>query len=228
MSIAGDLRFASHHDTMRAVERLLSRAKLPVAFSQGFNPRPVLSLSVPRPVGVASQDDRVVLKLDAPLEPAHMLDALNRHAPEGMAFEAACEIAARSLTPQRVAYQARLAPQDALRVRQRIDKLQTQDTWPVERLVKSRRRRGRKKNDDSPRTKTLDLRPRIARLEIDGETLQFETICSSAAEARPVDILDLLGLPPRETLARLVRRRITDDTTPPAKMPSGPDTGKVM
>lgn len=225
MSITGDLRFASHHDTMRAVERLLSRAKLPVAFSQGFNPRPVLSLAVPRPVGIATRDDRVVLKAHAPFDPENMLEVLNRHAPEGMAFNSVREIDEKP-TPQQVAYRAKLPREDARRAAQRINELQNQDTWPVERLVKSRRR-GRKNNDDSPRTKTLDLKPRIARLEVNGETLQFETLCSNAAEARPVDILDLLGLDARDTLARLVRMRITDDTTPPAKMPDGTDTGKV-
>lgn len=225
MSIDGDLRFASHHDTMRAVERLLSRARLPVAFSQGFNPRPVLSLAVPRPVGVASRDDRVVVKLSGECDPRSLLDALNRHAPSGMAFASATPIDTASPTPQRVAYRAELHDAEARDVAQRINNLQQQDTWPIERRVKSRRKGGRK-TDDPPRTKILDLKPRIARLELTGPCLQFETICSNAAEARPVDVLDLLGLASRETLARLVRVEITDDTTPPAQTPDGTDTGK--
>ena len=36
----GDLRLVSHHDIMRCLERMVRRAQIPLATSQGFNPRP--------------------------------------------------------------------------------------------------------------------------------------------------------------------------------------------
>ena len=54
-SVTGDLRFISHRDTVRVFQRALARAALPVAYSEGFNPHPRLSLPLPRAVGVASE-----------------------------------------------------------------------------------------------------------------------------------------------------------------------------
>ncbi len=36
----GDLRLISHRDIMRCLERMLRRAGIPIAFTQGFNPGP--------------------------------------------------------------------------------------------------------------------------------------------------------------------------------------------
>ncbi len=53
-SVRGDVRFVSHHDLMRVLGRAARRAGLPVAMSEGFNPRPRISLLLARGVGVAS------------------------------------------------------------------------------------------------------------------------------------------------------------------------------
>ncbi len=47
-ALAGDLRFLAHHDELRLLTRALVRAGWPLAYSQGFNPRPRLVLPLPR------------------------------------------------------------------------------------------------------------------------------------------------------------------------------------
>ncbi len=47
-------RYITHLDLMRAWERILRRARLPVVHSQGFSPRPRIALAAPLPVGVTS------------------------------------------------------------------------------------------------------------------------------------------------------------------------------
>jgi radical SAM-linked protein len=51
----GATRYISHLDLARAVERALNRAGLPVAYSQGFNRRPRLSLAAALPLGYTSE-----------------------------------------------------------------------------------------------------------------------------------------------------------------------------
>mgnify|MGYP004703104617 CR=1 FL=1 len=51
------LSFISHLDAHRAYYRLFRRAGLPLAFSQGFNPHPILSLASPLPLGFISHAD---------------------------------------------------------------------------------------------------------------------------------------------------------------------------
>ena len=48
-AIAGDLRYLSHRDTMRAWQRVFVRAQMPLRYSQGFNPHLRFSLPLPRP-----------------------------------------------------------------------------------------------------------------------------------------------------------------------------------
>ena len=47
----GPLRFASHRDLARALERALRRAQVPMAFSAGFSPHPKISTWGPLPPG---------------------------------------------------------------------------------------------------------------------------------------------------------------------------------
>lgn len=59
----GPLRFISHHDMLRLLERAFRRAALPLRFTSGFNPRPRIVLPVPLEVGVESDDEPVEVEL---------------------------------------------------------------------------------------------------------------------------------------------------------------------
>ncbi|MDP3487797.1 MAG: TIGR03936 family radical SAM-associated protein [Bacillota bacterium] len=69
-SQADSLAFISHLDTHKAYYRMFRRADLPLAYSQGFNPHPVMSLAAPLPLGFASNADYLDLALaeDTPTE----------------------------------------------------------------------------------------------------------------------------------------------------------------
>ena len=49
--------FISHLDMMRTFERAFRRADLPVAFTQGFNPRPKISFTPALSVGITSSSE---------------------------------------------------------------------------------------------------------------------------------------------------------------------------
>ncbi len=63
--IMGKLRYLSHRETMSVFERALIRAGAFLYFSQGFNPRPKLSLPLPRSVGLACAEDMLCAELIA-------------------------------------------------------------------------------------------------------------------------------------------------------------------
>ncbi|NLY60794.1 MAG: DUF2344 domain-containing protein, partial [Clostridiales bacterium] len=44
-TIGEKVKYISHLDFMRAVQRALRRAEIPVAYSKGFNPHPRLSFA---------------------------------------------------------------------------------------------------------------------------------------------------------------------------------------
>ena len=63
--VMGKLRYLSHRETMSVFERALIRGGLDLYFTQGFNPRPKISLPLPRSVGLACSDDMLCAELIA-------------------------------------------------------------------------------------------------------------------------------------------------------------------
>jgi len=60
----GVLRYLSHAEMLGTLQRACVRAGINVRYSQGFNPRPKLSLPLPRPVGVESDDEVLSLRVN--------------------------------------------------------------------------------------------------------------------------------------------------------------------
>ncbi|WP_306216024.1 TIGR03936 family radical SAM-associated protein [Actinoplanes sp. RD1] len=73
----GPLRFTSHRDFARAFERSLRRAGVPIAFSQGFTPHPKISYASAAPTGVGSEAEYLEIGLQAPVDPAQLIVALD-------------------------------------------------------------------------------------------------------------------------------------------------------
>lgn len=59
----GKVRFTSHRDVARIWERVFRKAALPVAYSQGFSPRPKLSFGLALPTGAESLAEFVDIEL---------------------------------------------------------------------------------------------------------------------------------------------------------------------
>jgi hypothetical protein len=81
------VRFVSHLDLMRAFERAMRRAALPVSYSQGFNPRPRMAFASALSVGATSDWELCQIDLAEPI-PAERLPALvedlNKQLPHGL------------------------------------------------------------------------------------------------------------------------------------------------
>lgn len=77
----GELRFLSHLELMRALSRALRRAGIPLAFTQGFNPQPRLSLAQALAVGIEGRRELGEVELVQRMEPEELLTAWNRQLP---------------------------------------------------------------------------------------------------------------------------------------------------
>src|SRR5436309_9026526 len=65
----GRMRFTSHRDVARALERALRRAALPMAYSAGFSPHPKVSYAGASPTGVASEAEYLEIGLAERCDP---------------------------------------------------------------------------------------------------------------------------------------------------------------
>ncbi|TFV46506.1 TIGR03936 family radical SAM-associated protein [Blastococcus sp. TF02A-35] len=89
----GRLRFASHRDLARALERALRRAQVPMAFSAGFSPHPKISYLGAAPTGSASEAEYVEIGLAVRCDPEAVRAALDAALPADIAVLEAVEAA---------------------------------------------------------------------------------------------------------------------------------------
>ena len=81
-----DAKYISHLDFLRAMTRTLRRARIPVSFSQGFNPHPRLSFALPLPLGTTSITELMELETDMEIAPEELVERLNKFVPFGLKF----------------------------------------------------------------------------------------------------------------------------------------------
>lgn len=79
-----DIRFISHLEYIRTLERAIRRAKIPAAYSEGFNPHMKFSLASALGVGVVSYTEFVEIELAEPMEAEKAASALSKALPRGI------------------------------------------------------------------------------------------------------------------------------------------------
>jgi len=80
----GRLRFTSHRDFSRAFERAVFRARIPMAYSSGFNPHPRISYAGAAPTGSASEAEYLEIALAEVVDPEQVHAALDEALPSGL------------------------------------------------------------------------------------------------------------------------------------------------
>lgn len=80
----GRLRFTSHRDFSRAFERAIFRARVPMAYSSGFNPHPRISYAGAAPTGSASEAEYLEIALAEVVTPEAVHAALAEALPDGL------------------------------------------------------------------------------------------------------------------------------------------------
>ena len=78
------LRFISHLDLQRFFQRAVNRTGLPIAWSQGFNPHPVMSFGSALALGWTSEYEIIDIKLSAPMGRKRTEDAIRAALPEDL------------------------------------------------------------------------------------------------------------------------------------------------
>jgi radical SAM-linked protein len=80
----GPLRFSSHRDFQRALERALRRARVPMAYSAGFSPHPKVSYANAAPTGAASEAEYVEIGVVQRCDPDAVRRELDAALPPGL------------------------------------------------------------------------------------------------------------------------------------------------
>ncbi|MBC8233976.1 DUF2344 domain-containing protein [bacterium] len=213
LSKEGEARFISHREVNHSLMRALKRAKLPVAFSQGFTPHPKISFSQPTAVGIESYAEFVDVELHTKIDPQELMKRLNETLPTGLRTLESYEIPMKTpyLSNQIVqsVYQVsvpRALAGDRDECQAKIQKLMdSHEVW-----FERRKHDGKQEN--------INIRPLVEEIRIvdevptpgpsgEGEdmvVLEMNLKDSNTGKGRPDEVLQLLFGVPKEKLAELV------------------------
>ena len=187
---AGDLRLVSHHDLMHVFERMLRRAALPIAHTQGFHPQPRMVFALSLALGVAGTNEVLELELTEPLEPSALQERLALQAPPGLEI-LSCRLLEGKSSPlvRRAFYRLPLEPGDdasappvPVDLPERCTDLLAQPHLWVER--------------SRPQPRRLDIRPYLDELGVYENQLEMAVWVTPTGTARPEEFARFLGLGP--------------------------------
>jgi radical SAM-linked protein len=183
----GKVRWISHRDVARALERAFRITQLPLAFTEGFSPRPKVSFGLALSTGHESDAEYIDLVFADEVELETLSVALTEALPEGMAVTGAVPLQERAPALQeavtavvwRVApVAADGAPVDASLLAAHITRALESPALPT-----SKRRKGREVEEDVlPYIRRCELR------ETNPVSLEMELI-TQPRSAKPGDIL---------------------------------------
>ena len=83
-----NMRYIGHLDLFKTWERIFRRARLPLAYSQGYHPKPRLHLASALPLGFTSQCELLDVWLENDLPKEEIETALEKATPPGIKIEA--------------------------------------------------------------------------------------------------------------------------------------------
>ena len=192
---------------LRVFQRACVRAGIRICHSEGFNPRPKLSLPLPRPVGVESDDELLCLRVDRDLTPA-LRKADERRIKEELAAQLpdGCQLLSVSIAGAGKSFQPCSATY-VLPVRQEYLNETLQAT--VERLLRSESLGVRRRTDaKGSRVKNVDVRSFLKSIELDNRGIIVECRISPAGSIRVDEILGLLELDENKLAAPIRRTNV--------------------
>ncbi|MCP4435750.1 MAG: DUF2344 domain-containing protein [Actinomycetia bacterium] len=202
--VGGKIRFLSHRDVARVIERAIRRAGVPVAYSQGYSPRPKLQYGLALSTGYESDGEYIEVELDADRvgirNPEAIASALAECMPKGLDITAGSAVPTGSPSLQdsveSTTWEIHLAAGEPAAdvLAQRVGDLLAAEEYGIEIVRKGKQIRE-------------DLRPLLRELVVippgrSARTVLRAELGTKPRSVRPAELLETLGV----TEPLLVRR----------------------
>jgi radical SAM-linked protein len=188
----GKIRFISHRDVARAFERAFRVLQLPLAFTEGFSPRPRVSFGPALSVGHESEAEYLDVELSEPVDVDALVTPLTDVLPEGMPITGTVRLAERAPALQEsiTEVQFRIEPvyPDGTPITEELLVDAVSRALASGELAVTRTRKGRESVDDiRPAIRALDLvcGAGVPALEVD--------LSTQPRGVRPREVVDALG-----------------------------------
>lgn len=213
----GDMVFISHLDLIRVFERAIRRADIPVAYTQGFNPHPIMAFATALGVGIASEGEYIDIQLSDDMDSGLFMSRLNSVLPDGLKIIKSKKISNKAKSLMSIVcssiYLVKLKTKRLLNetdIKQYIEDLLDREVI-IERKQRKQKRGQRKKK---PEFREINIRPLIRDIELfllnEYEILlKMHLAAGSRGNLKPEVVVDklheLAGLPIEEYETRIKR-----------------------
>jgi radical SAM-linked protein len=189
----GRERFLSHLDVARLFARAVRRAGLPVRFSEGFSPRPLISFPLALGIGIESLDEIVEIELSESREPGRIQQELNAQLPEGIRILRVEPFARKErLAVESVEYEV-VEPPAPADLADKVERtLAQKEVWVH-----------RERGEDS---KPVDIRPFLGEIRAEAGHVVLVLKVTDRGSARPHEVLQALGIE-GAAQARILKRK---------------------
>ena len=183
-----EVKFISHLDIMRLWQRALNRAGISLAYSEGFNPHPRISLAAPLAVGVTSEAELMDIMLTKPSSPHFFADAVSQQLPPGIEI---LQVHPIDLTLPSLQSQVRFAE-----YRVEVETEEKNIEAKLASLLSLKQLPWQHQRDTGP--KSYDLRALVDDLWLissqpSGGTIGMRLRCDSSGSGRPEQVTAALG-----------------------------------
>lgn len=187
-SKAGRVRFVSHRDVARLFERALRKLQLPVAYTEGFSPRPKLSFGLALTVAYESEAEYLDVELFEPVDLEALPAAFTNALPDGITVQAVVGLQRGTPSLQQAIvccdWSIEVLGSPLADVSAAIADIMAASELPVERVRKKK-------------TTIADVRPAILQLEVAGPTgdgVELRArLGTDLVSLRPAELVGVIG-----------------------------------
>ena len=185
----GQAKYFGHLELVNIVLRAIRRAGVPVKFSQGFHPKPLISFEDPLPLGFEGQKELFYLEVAAGFKAQSVLDRLNQQLPEGLRVIDCQPAASRSLCNNLTAAMYMVTNKDGVFDEKELIRFNNSP----EVLCRRTNRKGK--------TKELDLKALVLNIELLApDRLQMTLRTEPGKTVRPPEVLSRIFSLPAKTI----------------------------
>lgn len=204
---SGDLRWISHRDLARVWERLLRRANLQLAFSEGFHPKPRINFPSALALGVEALDEIVELEVVGSMPIDEIETSILQQLPEGMKLLSlhSPEYKLGKARVESTSYRIAIPTEKRERLHARINEVLAEEEIKLQR--------------DEKKTITCDVTHEHFALALEDDYLNIQLPTIDGASIRPSELLSYLELDDLLASGAVLQRTAVDLREPESPAP---------
>ncbi|MCF6147777.1 MAG: DUF2344 domain-containing protein [Candidatus Kuenenia sp.] len=194
-SKSGDIRFISHNDLMRTIERAIRRANIPIAMSKGFNPHPKISIPLALGVGISGEEEILELELVRHESLNLLAERFGSQLPEGIKITSVqpISLSEKSIVTS-VTYKVIFKDKGLLQTL-KIEGFWKEHSFVIKRMKKTGQ-------------KSVDIRSSVQKIWIENDSLFLTIRFTQDGMPRAEEVIDALGIDLKKELFEIIRTEV--------------------